>query len=83
MGCRDMPIPVTWPAALDYVGENPWREEPDQDGSVDSRLGLSQVSLLARRERLTHPGALRATNVDCQDISHCPDSRLKFLLFIQ
>ncbi|GFW56737.1 hypothetical protein TNCV_4068171 [Trichonephila clavipes] len=46
-----MPIPVPWPAALDYGGENPWREQPDYNGPTDSRLGFNQGSLLARGER--------------------------------
>ncbi|GIZ02990.1 hypothetical protein CEXT_707461 [Caerostris extrusa] len=36
-----MPTPVPWPAALDYAVEDPWREQPDQDGPTDSRLGLN------------------------------------------
>ncbi|GFV56307.1 hypothetical protein TNCV_1312061 [Trichonephila clavipes] len=33
------------------AGEDPWRKQPDQDGLIDSRLGLIQVSLLGRGER--------------------------------
>ncbi|GFW67718.1 uncharacterized protein TNCV_3445901 [Trichonephila clavipes] len=54
---------MPWPAALDYAVEDPWREQLDRDGLTDARLGLSQVSLLARRGRETHPGALRTTHV--------------------
>ncbi|GFV69909.1 hypothetical protein TNCV_1982761 [Trichonephila clavipes] len=41
---------MPWPAALDYAVEDPWREQLDQDGATDTRLGLSQVSLLARED---------------------------------
>ncbi|GIX82496.1 cathepsin L [Caerostris extrusa] len=43
-----MPTPVTWPVALNYAVEDPWREQPDRGGPTDSRLGLNPVSLLAR-----------------------------------
>ncbi|GFX06039.1 hypothetical protein TNCV_760751 [Trichonephila clavipes] len=39
-----MLTPVPRLAALDYAGENPWYEQCDRDGAIDSRLGLSQVS---------------------------------------
>ncbi|GFW50680.1 hypothetical protein TNCV_2889821 [Trichonephila clavipes] len=52
---------MPWPAALDYAVEDPWGEQLDRDGLTDARLGLSQVSLLARGGRETHPGALRTS----------------------
>ncbi|GFX32907.1 uncharacterized protein TNCV_890431 [Trichonephila clavipes] len=68
---------MPWPAALDYAVEDPWREQLDRDGLTDARLGLSQVSLLARGGRETHPGALRTTHVHWQlyGTSHCPAGR--------
>ncbi|GFY47614.1 hypothetical protein TNIN_366221 [Trichonephila inaurata madagascariensis] len=36
-----MPTPAWWLAVLDYVGEDPWREQLDRDGPTDSRLSLS------------------------------------------
>ncbi|GFX02344.1 hypothetical protein TNCV_2285121 [Trichonephila clavipes] len=41
-----MQTPALWPIALYYVGEDPWREQPNQNGPTDSRLGLNQVRLL-------------------------------------
>ncbi|GFV68831.1 transposable element Tc1 transposase [Trichonephila clavipes] len=46
-----MPTLMPWPAALDYAVEDPWREQLDRDGTTDARLGLRQVSLLAREGR--------------------------------
>ncbi|GFV12275.1 transposable element Tc3 transposase [Trichonephila clavipes] len=33
-----MTTPVPWPVALDYVGEDTWREQLDPDDPTDSRL---------------------------------------------
>ncbi|GFT82268.1 uncharacterized protein TNCV_4650761 [Trichonephila clavipes] len=65
------------PAALDYAVEDPWREQLDRDGLTEARLGLSQVSLLAKGGRESHPGALRTTHVHWQlyGTSHCPAGR--------
>ncbi|GFX94353.1 hypothetical protein TNCV_4293981 [Trichonephila clavipes] len=63
--------------ALDYADEDSWREQPDKDGPIDSRLGLSRVSLLAKGERSTRSGAPRTTHVHQQlyDTSDCLASR--------
>ncbi|GFX36099.1 hypothetical protein TNCV_4216211 [Trichonephila clavipes] len=45
-----MPTPVPWSAALDYTSEGPWRGQLDRNDPPDSRLGLSQVSMLVREE---------------------------------
>ncbi|GFY27252.1 hypothetical protein TNCV_2068731 [Trichonephila clavipes] len=50
-----MPTPVPWPFALDYVGEDLCHRQPHRDGFTNFRLGLIQVSLMARRERCHHP----------------------------
>ncbi|GFU17424.1 uncharacterized protein TNCV_4309611 [Trichonephila clavipes] len=62
---------MPWPAALDYAVEDPWREQLDINGLTDARLGLSQVSLLAKGGRETHPGALRTTHVHWQLYGTC------------
>ncbi|GFU92061.1 hypothetical protein TNCV_559941 [Trichonephila clavipes] len=42
---------------LPYYVRDPWREQLDRDGPTDSRLGLIQMSLLAREDGKPHPGA--------------------------
>ncbi|GFX07734.1 hypothetical protein TNCV_4160031 [Trichonephila clavipes] len=44
-----MLTPVPRPAALDYAGDDSWCEQSERYGPTDSRLGLNQVNLLARK----------------------------------
>ncbi|GBL97705.1 hypothetical protein AVEN_248654-1 [Araneus ventricosus] len=50
-GCRAIPTPVLRPAALGCAVEDLWREQPDRDGPIDSRLDLCPESLGIRSIR--------------------------------